>query len=132
MLVGRVIDHQINQHAHAALACAVRELDEVPERAEARIDVVVVTDVVAVIQTWRGLEWHQPYRGDAQSVKIVEPACETFEVTDAVAVAVHEGTHGQAVDDRILVPEVVDHAAFIQALGKHHAAGALTGQHEPR
>jgi hypothetical protein len=42
------------KHADAALLRAVRELDEVAERAVARIDVVVVGDVVAVVAAGRG------------------------------------------------------------------------------
>ena len=42
MLVRRVIDDQIDDHAHAALLRAVREFDEVAERAVAGIDAVVV------------------------------------------------------------------------------------------
>src|SRR6185312_16165365 len=40
----------------------------------------------------------------------VEPVHEPGEVADAIAVRVHVGSHGQAVDDGVLVPEVVDHA----------------------
>ena len=74
MLVGGVVDDEVDDHADAALLGAVRELDEVAERAVARIDVVVVGDVVAVVAAGRGLERHQPDRGDAEPVQIVEPA----------------------------------------------------------
>ena len=109
MLVGRVVDDQVDQHAHAALMGAVGELDEVAERAEARVDVVVVGDVVAVVALRRGLERHQPDAGDAQALQVVEPAQQPLEIADAVAVGVHEVPDRQAVDDRVLVPEVVDH-----------------------
>ena len=52
----------------------VRELDEVAERAEARIDAVVVGDVVAVVAPRRRLERQQPEAGDAQAGEVVEPA----------------------------------------------------------
>jgi hypothetical protein len=32
-----------------------------------------------------------------------------LEVTDAVAVCIHIGANGKAIDDGILIPEVVDH-----------------------
>ena len=49
MLVGGVVDHQVDEDADAALFAAVGELDEIAERAVARIDAVVVRDVVAVV-----------------------------------------------------------------------------------
>src|SRR5262249_8023558 len=56
-----------------------------------------------------GLERHQPDGGDAEPVQVVEPAAQPLEVADAVAVGVHVGADRQAIDDGILVPEVIDH-----------------------
>ena len=47
-----------------------------PDRAEARVDAVVVGDVVAVVALGRGLERRQPERVDAQPLEIVEPPAE--------------------------------------------------------
>ena len=109
MFVGGVIDHEIDDHADAALPAAMGELDEIAERAVARIDAVIVGDVVAVVLAGRGLERHQPDRGDAEPVQIVEPPQQPLEVADPVAVGVHIGANGKAVDHTILVPEIVDH-----------------------
>ena len=54
MLVGGVVDDEIDDDAHAALLAAVGELDEVAERAVARIDAVIVGDVVAVVAPGEG------------------------------------------------------------------------------
>jgi hypothetical protein len=43
-----------------------------------------------------------------ETLKVVETAHETLEVSDAVAVRVLVLLDVQAVDDRVLVPEVVD------------------------
>src|SRR5579871_5593272 len=43
-------------------------------------------------------------------MQIVQPAHQPLEVADAVAVGVHVGGDRQAINDRILVPEVLDHA----------------------
>src|SRR5438270_13363190 len=56
VLVGSMVDDEIDEHAHAALTAAVRELDEVAQRAITRIDAIVVGDVVAVVEHGRGLE----------------------------------------------------------------------------
>ena len=79
MLVRGVVHDEVDQHAHAALLRAVRELDEIAERAVARIDAVVVGDVVAVVAMRRGLERHQPDGGDAQAMQIIQPARQTLE-----------------------------------------------------
>ena len=74
MLVRGVVDDEVDEHADAALLGAVGELDEVAERAVARIDAVVVGDVVAVVAMGRGLERHQPDGGDAEAVQVIETA----------------------------------------------------------
>ena len=104
-----MVHHQVDQQPHATLLAAVTEGDEIPQRAIARVDAVVIGDVVAIVAVWRGLKRHQPDGGDAEPLQIIEPAGQPGKITDAVAVGIHEGLDGQAVDDRVLVPEVVDH-----------------------
>ena len=118
VLVRCVVHHEIDQHAHAALLAAMRELDEVAQCPVARIDAVVIRDVVAVVASRRGLEGHQPDRRHAEALQIVEPADQTLEVADAVPVRIHEGFDGEAVDDGVLVPEIVDHAASSAEVGR--------------
>ena len=91
------------------------ELGEVAERAVARIDVVVIGDVVAVVAAGRRLERHQPDRRDAEALQVIEPSHQALEIADAVAVRIHESADGQAIDDRVLVPEVVDHALWTRS-----------------
>ena len=110
MLVGGVIDDQIDDDAHAALRGTLGEFDKIAQRAIAWIDVVVVRDVVAAIAIRGGLERHQPDRRDAQAMQIVEAPREALKVSNAVAVRIHEGRDRETVDDSVLVPEVVDHA----------------------
>ena len=98
-------------HADAALLGPVRELDEVAERAVARIDAVIIGHVIAVVAMRRGLERHQPDGGDAEPVQVIQAAHQPLEVADPVAIGIHVGADRQAVDHRILVPEVVDHRA---------------------
>ncbi|MFK4562285.1 hypothetical protein ABIF95_004815 [Bradyrhizobium ottawaense] len=109
MLIRGVVDDEIDDNPDAALLAAVGELDEIAERAVTRIHAVIVGDVVAVVAAGRGLERHQPDRGDAEAMQIVEPAEQALEVADAVTVGVHIGADGKAVDHAILVPEIVDH-----------------------
>ena len=99
VLIGGVIDHEVDDDADAALLAAVGEFDEVAQRAVARIDAVIVRDVVAVVLAGRGLERHQPDRGDAEAVQIIQPPQQALEIADAVAIGVHIGADGKAVED---------------------------------
>ena len=58
----------------STLFCAVSKLDEIAERTVARIDIVIVGDVVTIVPTRRSLKRHQPNRGYAQSMQIIEAA----------------------------------------------------------
>jgi hypothetical protein len=49
MLIRGVIDNEIDNDADAALSAAMSEFDEIAERAVARIDAVIVGNVVAVV-----------------------------------------------------------------------------------
>jgi hypothetical protein len=69
-----MVDDQINEHANSALLRAVGELDEIADRAIARVDAVIIGDVVAVVAMWRDLKRHQPDSGHAKAMQIVQPA----------------------------------------------------------
>ena len=49
MLVGRVVDHELRDDPKAAIVRGIQERQEVPSRAVARVDVMIVRDVVAVV-----------------------------------------------------------------------------------
>ena len=108
--VGGVVDDQVYDHAYPARPRLLRELGEIARAAKARIDTVVVRDVVAVVAVRSGLEGHQPQRCDSEAGQVVEPADEPLEVADAIAVGVHERPNVQAIEDGVLVPEILDHA----------------------
>ncbi len=110
MLVGGVVDDEVDDDADAALPAAMGEFDEVAERAVTGIDTVIIRDVVAVVPAGRGLERHQPDRGDAETVQIIQPPQQAFEIADPVAIGIHIGADGKAIDDAVLVPEIVNHA----------------------
>ncbi len=115
MLDGGVVDDEIDDHAHPMLTRLMHELDEVAGRAVARIDAVVVSHVVPVVASRRRVERQDPQAGHAEAGEIVEPAHQPLEVADAVAARVDEPLDVDAVDDGVLVPEVLD---------QHRAQGA--------
>ncbi len=118
------LEYALKQFAAEKKLAAMGELDEIAERAVAGIDAVIVGDVVAVIAARRGLERHQPDRGDAEPVQIVEPAQQALEIADAVAVGVHIGADGEAIDHAVLVPEIVDHVRAASVVPPRVAAAA--------
>ena len=72
MLVGGVVDDQLDHHLHVALVGGVEELLEVVDGAVGRVDVDVVGDVVAVVAQGRGKEGQEPEAGDAEVLEVVE------------------------------------------------------------
>ena len=108
VLVRRVIDHQIDNDANAQLIRLANEIDEVAECAVARMNPVVVADVVAVIAHRRGVERHQPDTRDADAGEVREPVAQAPEVAHPIAVAIGKRADIEAIQDGVLVPEV-DH-----------------------
>ena len=109
VLVGGVVEHQVDEDADAAVGCCPYQLDEVADRAEPRVDAVEVGDVVAVVAARRGVERQQPQAGHAQAGQVVDPLGQPLQVADAVAVAVGERLDVDAVDDGVLPPQVTGH-----------------------
>src|ERR1700719_2898945 len=58
------------------------------------------------------LERHQPDRRDPETMQIIQAARQAREIADAIAIAIHIGAYRKAINDRILVPQVIDHALF--------------------
>ena len=116
VLIGGVVDDQLDDDLHAALVGSVEELLEIVEGAVGRIDVDVVGDVVAVVAQGRGEEREQPEAGDAEVLEVIEAGEQAGEVADAVAVGVLESADMELVDDGVLVPEGIGGAAgFLHA-----------------
>ena len=72
------------------------------------VHVVVVGDVVAVVAVRGHIKRLQPDARDAEPGQIVEAAHQPFEIAYAIAVGILVFLNVEAVDNRVLVPEVVD------------------------
>ncbi len=107
VLIGRVVDHELDQYVDASSVCRLDEGLEVRERAVARMDVPIVRDVVPVVFERRGKERQQPETGNAQVLQIVQLARQPVEITDSVIVAVEERSDVRLVDDGVFEPERV-------------------------
>src|SRR5262249_36363533 len=106
VLVGGVVDDQVDDDPDSALARLVHELDEVAQGAKARVDAVVVGDVVAPVLGGRGVKGLQPQASDPEAGDVRQALEQSAEVADAVAVTVLIGPDVQLIDDGVSVPEV--------------------------
>src|SRR5262249_37605368 len=111
VLVRRMVHDQVDEHAYAALLCAMGERKEVDEGGIGGVDAIVVGDIIAIVTMRRSLKRHQPDGGNTEAMEIVEAPLQPAEIADAIAIGIHVGGDRQAIDDRVLVPKVVDHAA---------------------
>ena len=75
---------------------------------EQRVDVTRIGDVVAVVGHRRDHHRVQPDRVDAERLEVVQPGGHAVEVTDTVAVAVHEGPRIRLVEERVRPPRSID------------------------
>ena len=96
VLVGRVVRDQIDDDPDAALVRLREHLVEVGQRAEERIDVAVVRDVVAGILLRRALEGAQPQGVDAEGCEVVEARRDARQVADAVAASCRRTSAGRS------------------------------------
>ena len=106
--------------------CAVDHGVEVGERAEDRVDVGVVGDVVAHVGHRRGEDRREPDRVDAEVGDVGQPLGDAGEVADAVAVRVLERPRIDLVDHRSAPPIAMP----LSPLSSLRALG--TGGRQPR
>ena len=104
-----MIHYKIDQDTKTSLSTSLGELDKVSQRAVAGIDSVIIGNVVAIVATRRGLERKEPDCRYPQALQVIEAAEEASKIADPISVRVEVGSDGQAIDDCVLVPEVVDH-----------------------
>jgi hypothetical protein len=104
----RVIDDQIDDDPDADLVGMVHEVDEISERAELRMDPVIVGNVVPVVAIGRRIERLQPEAGNSEAGEIIEASRQAGEVADTVPVCVDVLLNVEAIDHRILVPKIIN------------------------
>ena len=109
MLVGGVVDDEVHDQLHPALVHGREQGVEVRERAERRVDVAVVGDVVAGVVLRRRVDGGEPEHVDAERGEVVEVREDAAQVADPVAVGVREAARPDLVDDGALPP--LRHAA---------------------
>src|SRR5271165_7511839 len=105
MLVRSVVEHQFNEHLHAALMGGVQKLLEILQTSVVRMDIRIIRDIVSVVAQRRRIEWQQPQAGNAEVLKVIKLADQAGKIADAVIITVGKSTNMEFIDNRILVPE---------------------------
>ena len=100
-----MIDYKFGDDAQIALMSGVQERAEIIERAEIRIYVKIIGNVVAVVAHRRWIEGQQPDCRDAEFLQIIQLLHEPAKIAHAVAIAVAKSLDVQLVDDGVLVPK---------------------------
>ena len=118
MLVGRVVDHQIHHDLQTALVRFGKQLVHILQRAEQRIDILIIGNIVAIVILRRLVDRAQPHHVHAKIGQIIETAGDAFQVADAVAVRVLEGTRIHLVHHRVGPPRVRGRAVGTHGVGK--------------
>ena len=96
MLVGAVRIDLVDDDLEPERVRALDQRVEVGERAEHRIDVAIIGDVVAEVAHRRGEEGRQPDRVDAEARDIIELRGDARQVADAVAVRYRRSCAGRS------------------------------------
>jgi len=109
MLVGGVVDHQLEHDADTAFMRRRDKGARILHRAVIWRHVAIFGDVIAVVAPRRGEEGQQPDTGHAEIGDIVQLLDQALEVADPVIVRIVEGLDMDLVDHRILVPERIGH-----------------------
>ena len=104
MLARRVVGNEVNDDPQTQGMSVADKLIDVGKRAERRVDVAIVHDVIARVRLRRGIERVQPDRVDAQVAKVRQPGPDAGQVPDPIAVSVREAADIELVDHRVPPP----------------------------
>jgi hypothetical protein len=104
MLVRGVVGNEVDDDPQTKVVSVADKLIDVIQRAELRVHVAVVPDVIARVRLRRGVERVQPHRVDAQVAKVRQPGPDAGQVPDSIAVRVREAADIDLVDHGVPPP----------------------------
>ena len=113
-----MVDHQIHHDLQTALVRFGKQLVHILQRAEQRIDILIIGNIVAIVILRGPVDRGQPQHVHAEVGQIIETAGDALQVADAVAVGILEGTRIDLVDDRVGPPRVRGGAVGADAVGE--------------
>ena len=125
MLIGRVVENELDHDLHAAVVRSVKEFLEVIQRAIAWMDADIIGDVVPIVLERRWKERQKPDAGHAETLQIVQPLEQARKIADAIGVAVTERLHRQLINDGVSVPEWIVPRSFHLLVSSYHEPHTL-------
>ena len=90
MLIRGMVDDQFGDHLEAEAVRLLQHVAKIVERAELRMHVLVIGNVIAVVFERRGVEGHQPDGIDAQVPDVLELGSQTLEISNAIGIGVQK------------------------------------------
>ena len=119
-----VVEHLVDDDPEAQVVRPRHQPVELLERAQQRVDLHVVGDVVAAVGPGRGVERRNPDRVHPELRGVVQPVDDAREVAHAVACRVAEGARIDLVEDGGLRPGAVGQAGSPGVWMQQGAPGA--------
>ena len=104
VLIGGMIDHKIKDDTDVALFCLTGQYIKIRQSTVHGIDVLVIGNVVAKIHLRRGETRGNPDRIHSQVLQVVQLRSDSFQVSNAVIIAVSEAARINLVEDCVLPP----------------------------
>ena len=98
---------------------------EILQRPEHRVDIAIVSDIIAIIIHGRGKERREPDRIHAERRDMVEPLYDARQVADAIAIRIEEAARIDLIDRRAFPPRGI--LRIRHAIGRFSLCGPLCG-----
>ena len=112
MLIRAVVDDEIHQDVHIALFRFRDQPVHVLHRTEARVNVVVIRDIIALIGERRAVDRLEPEDIDAEILQIIELIDDARKIADAVPVRITEALRIDLIR-RFRVPPLFLHSKYL-------------------
>ena len=123
VLIGTVIDHQIQNQIHSSFFHLRDQLIKILQGAKTRIHAVIIGDIVSVVHHGGRIHRGQPEQIHAEPLQIVQFLQDAWQITDSVSVAVIE-TFGINLISHKAVPPLSLHSRFLPSSTKEIFARA--------
>ena len=91
MLFRCVVDDQVHNQLHVTLLDLFDEIVNICQRSITRIDILIVSDVVAHISLRALVDWGHPNNIDAQIFQIIKLFRNTRHISPAIVIGILEG-----------------------------------------
>ena len=85
-----MIDYQVHENADITFVSLLKQLIHIVHSSEARINIVVICNIITLICQRRNINWAQPDNVCTQIFQIIQLADNALQVSDSIIIAVTE------------------------------------------